>query len=186
MRKDEWLKLFETTRETDEKTGKPRTVSRYIGPWYTLEAAKKNKCVLLLWIGLVLAAAAFLTAGLIPTWATLCVYVTPWYILCLLPLFYLLMGVVKITRMKEKITQVDVAEGLAYARNAALGLAVLGGAWVIADGIFLCTGKYAMTMTYELIFLACGAATALLGLMMHLAVKKLEPTPFDGNEKEAA
>lgn len=175
MRKDEWLKLYTTDYEVDEKTGKKKAVSRYIGPWYSLDAAQRRKCALGLWIGLVLGVAAFLTAGLIPTWASMTMYVTPWYICCMLPLFYLLLGTVKITRMKEKITEVDKAEGLGYARYASMGLAVLGGAWLIADGIFLLTGNVTMTMTYELIFLSCGAVTAVLGLLMYLRVRKLTP-----------
>ena len=174
MRKDEWLKLYRTEQEPDEKTGKIKSVTRYIGPWYTVEKKTAKRAAICLWAGLVLSLGAFLTAGLIPTWASMCAYVAPWYILCLLPLFYLAMSTVKITRMKEQITEPQRAEGPLSARRSSLGLALLGGAWTLADVIFLLSGSYVMTMTSELIFLSCGVITTAAGVVMSVAASNIK------------
>lgn len=180
MRRSEWLKLYTTEDQTDPKTGKPKTYSRYIGPWYTWEPQKRKACVWKLWLGLVLAAAAFVIAGLTPSWGSMCIYVSLWYMLCLLPLFYLLLGTWKMTRMQATFTEVDRAEGPGYVRRASLGLGVLGAAWAVADGIFLLLTNLSMTQAEELIFLGCGAATAAVGLVLHGVVRRVVITPKAG------
>jgi len=172
MRRRDVLKLFVTEYETDPATGKEKRVTRYIGPWYTMDAKPRRSCGIVCGIAWLLAAAAFVTAGVIPSWAGLCGYVVPWYILCLLPLFYLLLGFVKLLRLKENFTEVDKSESLGYVQTSGLALAALGGAWSIATVIFLLLNDRSMTLPQELIFMGCGVVTAAVGGAVLLAARK--------------
>ncbi len=186
MRRKEMLKLFETEYKVDPATGREKRVSRYIGPWYTMEKKQRLACAIKGGIAWALGVAAFITAGVLPTWAGLCNYVVPWLILCLLPLFYLALGVVKLARLKEPFSELDKAESLGYVSASGLGLAVLGGLWSLTTVIFLLVTQHTMTMANELIFLGCGLATAALGLGVWLMVKRLPADEIKPNEKEAA
>lgn len=186
MRRKEMLKLFETEYKVDPATGREKRVSRYIGPWYTMEKKQRLACAIKGGIAWALGVAAFITAGVLPTWVGLCNYVVPWLILCLLPLFYLALGVVKLARLKEPFTELDKAESLGYVSASGLGLAVLGGLWSLTTVIFLLVTQHTMTMANELIFLGCGLATAALGLCMWLMMKRLPADEIKPNEKEAA
>ena len=182
MRRKELNKLFETEYRVDPATGKEKRAARYVGPWYTLKKKPRRACALKGGIAWVLGVAAFITAGVIPTWAGLCSYVVPWYILCMLPLFYLALGIVKLMRLKGEFTQMDREESLGYVQTSGLGLAVLGGAWSLTTAIFLLLSRQEMTLPQELIFLACGLVTAAGGLLVHFAAKAV---PVEAKEKEA-
>ena len=170
MRRKELLKLFETTYKVDPATGKEKRVSHYIGPWYTIGQKQRRACAIKGGIAWALGVAEFITAGVMPTWAGLCNYVVPWLILCMLPLFYLVLGVVKLARLQARFTEPDKAESIGYMQSSGLGLAVLGGLWSITT----------------VIFLGCGLVTAALGLGVWLMVKRLPAAEIKPNEKEAA
>lgn len=179
MRFRDVKKLYTTEYRIDPDTGKERPTMRYIGPMHTLERPQRRSALLRSLAGLALGAAAFAVAGLTTCWAQLCWYVAPWFMLCLLPLFYLLLGTIKLLRLKEQFTEIDRADSFGYVRMAGLGLMVLGGAWAISAGIFLLTNQLDMTMTSELVFLGCGGVAALSGLLSFTV-------RFAGNKKEAA
>lgn len=185
MRHRDLMKLYTTEYRTDPKTGKEKPVHCYIGPMYTMEKKQRRACALHCWAGLALGAAAFAVAGLTPCWAQFCSYVAPWFILCLFPLFYLLLGSIKLLRLKESFTEIDRADSFGYVQRSGLGLMALGGAWVIATVVFLFVSKPDMTMPQELIFLGCGAASALSGLLPCLGTRRVHLTA-EANEKEAA
>jgi len=186
MRRKELLKLFETTYKVDPATGKEKRVSHYIGPWYTIGEKQRRACAAKGGVAWLVGVAAFITAGVLPTWAGLCNYVVPWLILCMLPLFYLVLGTVKLARLKERFTQPDKAESIGYMQSSGLGLAVLGALWSITTVIFLLLTQRTLTMRNELIFLGCGLVTAALGLGVWLMVKRLPAAEIKPNEKEAA
>ncbi len=178
MRYRDAMKLYTTEYRIDPQTGKEKPAMRYIGPVYTLEKVQRRGALLRCLAGLALGAVAFALAGLTPCWAQLCWYVAPWYLLCLLPLFYLLLGSIKLLRLKTELTEIDRADSFGYVHHAGLGQMLLGAAWVISAGIFLLTNQPDMTMTSEIIFLCCGVVMALSGLLP-FSVK------FAGNKKEA-
>lgn len=184
MKRSEIIKLYVTEYETNPKTGKRKAVSRYIGPWYTMDKSARRRSGILCLVCWVMAAAAFATAGLIPTWAGLCGYVMPWYALCLLPLFYLISGTVKLLRLKEKFTQVDLEDSQPYIVFSGLGLLGLGLAWGIATGIFLVLNRPEMTMPQEMIYLGCGCLTAVAGLIALLTGKRLKYAPVEEEKQE--
>ena len=163
MRRAEMQKLFITDYQVDPKTGKDKTVTRYIGTWYTMDQKLRRTCALLCLAGWVLAVAAFITAGVLPTWAGLCNYVVPWYILCMLPLFYLLLGSVKLLRLKKQFTEIDKSESLGYLKTSGIGLMALGAVWCITTVVFLLTSNKTMMLANELIFLGCSIISAAVG-----------------------
>ena len=173
MRRIEMQKLFINEYEVDPKTGKDKMVRRYVGPWYTMEKKKRCTCALLCLAGWVLALVAFITAGVLPTWAGLCNYVVPWYILCMLPLFYLLLGSMKLLRLKEQFTEIDKSESQGYLKTSGIGLAVLGALWSITTIIFLLSSNKTMMLRNELIFLACAIINTAVGAVAWGMEKKL-------------
>lgn len=179
MRRNEWMKLYTTDYETDPKTGKAKAVSRYIGPWYTLDGKRRKVCMLQAWLGCALGLAAFAVAGLTPSWGSMCGYVAPWYMLCLLPLFYLLMGAWKLSRLKERFTEIDKHESLGYVRWAGLGLMVLGLVWAITDAVYLLSANWMMTAAQELLFLGCGVVSALVGGLLAWRFSRVQPDKLD-------
>lgn len=184
MKPNEMLKLYQTEYVTDPKSGKQKSVARYIGPWYLVDMQKKKRLTAQLWLGWLAAVAAFLTAGLIPTWASLCGYVVPFYMLCLAPIIYLFIAGIRIARMKERITLPQKTDGLNTALYAALGLALLGLVWTVTTAVFLLTNQVTMTFSQELIFLAMGVVSAADGTLLTLMIRRFTVEPED-NEKAA-
>ena len=176
MRQSDWRKLYVPQVQVDGKTGKEKTVLRYIGPWYTTERKPKKICALVSNLGWVLGMAAFVTAGLVPSWAGLCGYVTPWLLLCLLPLFYLALGSIKLVRLKEKFTEEARYDSLGYIRVNSVILTALAAAWSIATIIFLLLNDCSMTLPQELIFLGCGLVTTAIGLVIRFTVTRVPIT----------
>lgn len=165
MRRQDMMKLYTTEYCTDPKTGKEKPTLRYIGPMYTMEKKPRRSGAWSSLLGLVLGVAAFAVAGLTPCWAQLCAYVAPWFVLCLLPLYYLLLGTVKLLRLKAQFTKIDQEHSLGYVRRSGLGMLVLGICWAVATGVFLLVEKPEMTMDSEILFLCCGGVMALAGLL---------------------
>ena len=186
MRRNDIRKLFTTEYQVDPATGKEKAVNRYIGPWYTLEKKTRRVWGIRFALAWLAGLAAFIAAGVIPSWAGLCNYVVPWYILCMLPLFYLVLGIVKLMRLKDEFTQIDRSESVGYVQTSGLAQAVLGAAWSIATVIFLLLTNRAMTLPQELIFLGCGLINGAAGLLAYAGAKKIRIAEVPDNKKEAA
>lgn len=174
MRRSQLAKLYATVYRVDPATGKERAVSRYIGKYYQLDGAARCKLVRRVWLGWCLAVAAFGTAGFIPARAGSFVGVSLWYMCCLLPLFYLLMAAIRLTHLGEKITELDKAEGFASASHSGWSLAVLGSLWVATDAVLLAARGLPNPWWADVLFLACGALTAVTGVCVAKSVKKVK------------
>ena len=179
MRRKELLRLYETVYTVDPQTGREKPVARYRGKYFRVDAARKRTAVGRLWLCFGAALALFLLAGLVPSWSSLCGYVAPWYMLSLLPLLYLLMGTVRITRMKERLTEVDLHDGPGYVKNAGIGLLGLGAAWAVADAVFLLCSRPA-PWGQEALFLGCGAASAAIGWLVIRTMDGLKAEEISG------
>lgn len=179
MRRNEWMKFYTTQYATDPKTGKSKAVSIYIGPWYTMDGKRLKRCMFQAWLSYVLGVAAFAVAGFTPSWGSMCGYVAPWYMLCLLPLFYLQMGAWKLAGLKGHFTEIDKNESLGYVRWAGLGLMVLGLVWTITDGVYLLNAQWTMTAAQELLFLGCGVVSALAGGLLAWRFSRVQPDKLD-------
>lgn len=166
MRRKDFVKLYRTEIKTDPATGKEKRVPIYIGKRYSIEDQLRRGAVRRLWPCWAGALTAFAVGGLIPARAGNCTYVVVWYMACLLPLFYLLLGGVRMTRMKPPLTEIDLREGVDYVKNGAVGLTVLGGVWAVADAVYLIVGGLPENPAGDLIFLACGAITAGMGWLI--------------------
>ena len=182
MRRKELLKLYEMVKEADPKTGKERTEARYKGKYYRVDGAQRRTAVRKLWLCFGVSVALFLLAGLVPSWSSLCGYVAPWYMLCLLPMLYLLMGTVRMTRMSECLTEVDMHDGLGYVKNASIGLAALGAAWTVADAVFLIASGLPAPWWQEVLFLVCGAGSAAAGWLAWRIVNGLRAEEIPNQE----
>lgn len=166
MRRKDLLKLYRTEITTDPATGKRKRASIYIGKRYRIEDQLRLGAVRRLWPCWAGALAAFAVGGLIPARAGNCTYVVVWYMACLLPLFYLLLGGIRMTRMKPPLTEIDLREGVDYVKNGAMGLAALGGVWAVADAVYLLISGLPEKSAGDLIFLACGVITAGMGWLI--------------------
>ena len=186
MRRSEWKKHYTTVLHVDPKTGKEKQVLRYIGAWHAMEPGQRKACAIQCGLGWVLGTAVFIAAGLVPNWASLCQYVTPWYVLCMVPLIYLLLGLITLLRLKPAaFTEIARSDSLGYIRASSWGLVILGGLWSITTAVFLLQKQATITLVNELIFLGAGVVTAGIGGWLLLMLKGLRLTTWT-NEKEAA
>lgn len=186
MRRKDLVRLYRTEIKTDPATGKKKRVPIYIGKRYRIKEQIRQGAVRRLWPCWAGALAAFSVGGLIPARAGNCTYVVVWYMACLLPLFYLLLGGIRMTRMKPPLTEIDLREGVDYVKNGAIGLTVLGGVWAMADAVHLLISGLPENPAGDLIFLACGVITAGMGWLISrkaAAVKAEEIKPEEITEK---
>ena len=182
MRRRELLQLYETVHTVDPKTGKDTTEAKYKGKYYRVDAARKRMTVRGLWLCFCAGVALFLLAGLVPSWSSLCGYVALWYMMCLLPLLYLLMGTVRMTRMGERLTEVDMHDGLGYVKNASVGLLALGTIWAVADAVFLVASGLPSPWWQEALFLGCGAGSAAVGWLARRTADSLKTEKIPNQE----
>ena len=103
--------------------------------------------------------------------------------LCLVPLIYLCMGTARVNRMKERLTEVDMHDGLGYAQKASLGLTILGAAWAVADVVFLLRGTLPSPWWQEALFLGCGAGSAVVGYLAHRVAEGLKAEEIPEGEQ---
>lgn len=173
MRRSELSMLYKTTYRTDPATGKDRAVYEYTGKYFAVDRAALGRAVPRLWLGWGLALAAFVTAGLLPARAGSFTLVTLWYMCCLLPLFYLLLALIRLTRLREKITEVDRAEGFTSAVRSGWALTVLGALWMITDVALMIACGLPAAWAADAGFLVCGAAAAAMGTMIARLASRL-------------
>lgn len=172
MKREEILKLYTREVETDPETGKERAVLRYIGPYYRMESGALKALKRMGWLVWVLTLTAMVWAGLIPTRAGNALYVQAWYLFTLLPFFYLLLGLLRMRKVKEQFNAIDKAEGYDYLKASAWGLAGLGGLWAGTSVIFLVLNGLQGIWGNDVIFLACGAVIAMMGLALARAMSR--------------
>ncbi len=174
MKREKLKQLYEVTWERDEKNGRPRRRTRYVGKRYALDLEARNRLRPPLAAAAALGVAAFLAGGLINSQGSHCLWVLPFYALCALPLFYFALAVARIARLKAEIDEIALEESLGSARRSAGGLAALGALWTAADAVFL-LGTGPAPLGQELLFLACGAACAAAGGLALRLLRGLTP-----------
>lgn len=181
MRREDMMKLYTRDVEINPKTGKQKVVLRYTGPYYQMEPNARKALTRMGWLFWMLTLLALAVAGLIPTRAGNALYVQVWYLFTLLPFFYLLLGLLRMRRMKEQFTAVDLSEGVHYVKGAAWGLAGLGGLWAATEIIFLVMNGLNERWLNDIIFLVCGAGIAVMGVALSRAISQ---TKIDMLEQE--
>lgn len=184
MRRKEFLALFQTRTTTDPYTGKERKEAVYIGPVYLLrmEASARRRTsagLLAIWLA---AAAVYVLAGLANAAGSRCFYVFPFYAAALFPLFYWGLGVLRVCRLSERMTEVDRDAGPERLHRSALGCAVLAALHTAADIVLLALGGAGESAAAEAIALA---GVALMGLGALGSLKCLKPLE-DACEKQEA
>lgn len=182
MRRSDLMKLYTVETKTDPATGKDKRVAKYIGKYYHVDGQRRKALTRFLWPLWCAALAFFALGGFLPAAAARGAYVVVCYMACLLPLFYLLQGAVRVTRMGETINEIDVREGVRYVQHGSLGLAILGGLWVMADAVFLIVNGFPQKAAPDIAFLLCGALTAAIGLWMKRRADGLKPVLMDDDD----
>lgn len=182
MRRKELMKLYTVDNRVDPITGRDKKVARYTGKRYRVDMAAKRRLLPVLWATVALILAAFVAGGLLNNPGSRCMWVLPFYMFCMLPLCYGLMAAVRLTRMKEIITEVDMADGVRSMGNSALGLTILGALWAATDVVFLILGGGGQSVAREIVFLLCGMVTAGSAFALRRALDAA--TPEEIREKE--
>ena len=176
MKREKFNKLFEMGWEENPKNGKPKRVARYIGKYYRVELAARDRARPWLIAEGVAALALFQVGGLVNNLGSHCAWVVPFYAVTALPVFYFLLGVGRLCRGKERITQMDLEDGIQRGQRSALSLTVLGALWVLSDLVFLIARGAGGQLGRELIFMLCGAATAGIGVLAGKQLKGIGVT----------
>lgn len=168
------VKLFEIEYET-AANGKRKPVRRYVGPTYRLAEDARRRACLKLWILWALSAALMLTAGLVPSRCAMANLAAALYMLCLLPLIYLLLGTVRITRMKETINEIDLCDGIRYAQRSGVWLGIVAAGWLVAGGVFLMRSGFGGMWVNDVAFLLCALGCSVCGFAAWRVASALKP-----------
>ena len=158
MNRRDLRRLYDVREEIDPKTGKDVKRAYYIGKYLTIDVAEKRRITPLLWAVWAMMAAAFLIGGCTVNMASRCVWIMPFYISCLLPLFYMVTALWRLRGLGETIDEAQKIDVLDSLTHACQGLAVLGGLWLAGDVVFLFVSSW-VSLGMELLFLLCAAAT---------------------------
>lgn len=173
MKRNEYLALHRAETETDPKTGRARRALRYVGPMYPIDRTILRRRLPAVWGGTVLALAAFITAGLTPAMGQNVLYTVAPFALTLLPLYFQVMAVIRITRIRtDDITEMQRQEGLQSGLRAGMGTAVMGGLWLIAAVVLMC--RIAAISSGDWVFLCCAAASSAGGLLVWQQLRGLQ------------
>lgn len=172
MNRRDLRRLYDVRMEIDPKTGKDVKRAYYIGKYLSIDVAEKRRITPLLWAVWAAMAIAFLMGGCTVNMASRCVWIMPFYISCLLPLFYMATALWRLRGLKETIDEVQKSEILDSISHAGLGLAALGGLWAAGDVVFLLVSSW-VNLGMELLFLLCALVTLAGGLMTVRLMKRL-------------
>ena len=185
MRRSEIRKLYEITTRVNPDTGREERTAVYIGKRYAVnrEAIRKRRAGL--WLLLLAAVAAFLTAGLVPATAQMCLWALLPYALCLLPLFYGVMGLWKVSRFGDIIDEIQRQEGLLSLQHAAVGLCVLSALWLAGDVVYGLQLGFDMWDTPDWCFLAMSAVTLAAGVGLWWTSRGLEMKELPSAQPDA-
>lgn len=177
MRRSDLRKLYTVEEQTNPRTGRTERVLVYIGPRYAMDVEKLRQRRLPMLLALLAHIALFLWAGLIPASAQRCMYVLPFFIMGLLPLFYAMMALSKVWRFGTTIDEEQRTEGLLSMQHAAMGLLALDALWVITDAVYLVLNRTMFVIPYDLIFLGCAIGSAVCSGILWLCVRKFDAKP---------
>lgn len=172
MNRKDLRRLYDVREEIDPRTGKDVKRAYYIGKYLSIDVAEKRRITPLLWAVWAAMAIAFLMGGCTVNMASRCVWIMPFYISCLLPLFYMATALWRLRGLKETIDEVQKSEILDSISQAGLGLAVLGGLWAAGDVVFLLVSSW-VSLGMELLFLLCALVTLAGGLITVRLMKRL-------------
>ena len=100
MKREKFNKLFEMGWEENPKNGKPKRVARYIGKYYRVELAARDRGRPWLIAEGVAALALFQVGGLVNNLGSHCAWVVPFYAVTALPVFYFLLGVGRLCNLR--------------------------------------------------------------------------------------
>ena len=171
-----YRKLFQYEETVDPKTGKTKRKTIYVGDYYSLGLDEKGRKKFVLWLTLLWfpAVAAFLWGGMINTSSSHCVWVSPFYMLQIIPLVYWLVGWISCLKLPEKITELDKKETIESLKRSGLFLGIFGGSAIVGDCILGITQGWLQGTGPELLFMVLCLISATCGFALYAMINKLK------------
>ncbi|MBQ8535807.1 MAG: hypothetical protein IJ461_00150 [Clostridia bacterium] len=171
-----YRKLFKYEESVDPQTGKTKRKTIYVGDYYTLgldeQGRKKlSRNMAIMWFP---AVAAFIAGGMMNTSSSHCLWVSPFYMLQVVPLVYWLVGWLSCLKMPEKLTELQKRENILSLKNSGLGLGVLGGLAIIGDCILGFTQGWLQGPGPEALFMALCLISATCGFWLYATIHRLK------------
>lgn len=171
-----YRKLFQYEEVVDPKTGKMKRKTLYVGDYYALGLDEKSRKKFSLWLTLLWfpAVAAFLFGGMMNTSSSHCLWVSPFYMLQIIPLVYWLVGWISCLKLPEKITELDKKETIESLKRSGLFLGIFGGAAIVGDCVLGIIQGWSKGAGPEVLFMALCLVSATCGFMMYAMINKLK------------
>lgn len=171
MKRNEYLSLHEIVEEANPQTGRKRRILRYRGPYYPLDypllCRKRKK-----WVGLyILCLTCFIGAGLTPCKGQHVMFILPFFITTLFPLFTGGCALSRISRIRQsRMDELQRQEGFFSLRHSSLGLMVLSASWLAGETVLLLTENQ-LPSTEWLFWLFALLQTG-SSILLYLAIKR--------------
>ncbi|MBE5962541.1 MAG: hypothetical protein E7256_14385 [Lachnospiraceae bacterium] len=150
-RRNKYVKDYETR---EQEGGKGKTII-YTGKYYKMDVSEdKRKVVGICYLGFQI---AFLTVfglmGLLNTESSRKVYVVLPYMFLFLPIYYGLLGTVKLFRTKAEMTFAEYDQSVLRIRKSAIGMVSLAVAVVVGEVVYLVSNHVTNMASLEYRFL---------------------------------
>lgn len=183
MKRVHYRTYYDLRTVVDPYTGKERKRAIYKGTYYrlTLSAREARKRTLTLILSALLFLGIFLLCGLLNLPSSRCIYVLPFYLLMLFPLFFWLMALCRLFALPPRFTEPERDQSIGSALRSTRGLTVLCGLYAVGAAVFMLTGgangRLGAELFAALALLAVGALAFLAGRMARkLPVESLPPS----------
>lgn len=132
-----------------------------------------------------LALAGFAMSGLSNANGSRCFYVLPFYLFLPFPLFYWMMGIIKLWRSPPRFNEIDKDEGYNRIHESTLGAAILGGLHTVGEAVFMLQGGAGSRLIPELQSLGAVFMLGFCALYTHRVLMPLKPQ-LQGKQPEPA
>lgn len=182
MKRGHYRRYYDLRTEVDPSTGKERKRAIYKGTYYrlNLSAQEKRKRALTLILFALLFLGIFLLCGLLNLPSSRCIYVLPFYLFMLFPLFFWLMALCRLFTLPPRFTEPERDQSIGSALRSARGLTVLCGLYVVGAAVFMLMGGASDRLGAELFgalaMLAVGVLAFWAGrVTQRLPVESLSP-----------
>lgn len=185
MKRGHYRTYYDLETVVDPYTGKERKRAIYKGTYYrlTLAAQETRKRALILILFALLYLGIFLLCGFLNLPSSRCIYVFPFYLFMLFPLFYWLMALCRLFALPPRFTEPERDQSIGSALRSARGLTVLCGLYVIGAAVFMLLGGANDRLWEELL----GALAMLaVGALAFFAARITERLPVESLSPSSA
>lgn len=127
------------TQIPGRKQPKYKKELKYVGKYHVLET-KESEFKTLKWmnmLSMILIAGIFLGLGLLNNQGSRLLYVILPYIIMFLPIYYGILGSIKLLSLKERLTVIEYERSSVRVKKSSLSLTVMSIATAIGEGVYL-------------------------------------------------